>query len=138
MQSPPFRSAVIGALVWLGLCIVGSFVVLSRLGDYGSILQPLVGLVIGLLGAVSHALLCVSNRFRALGFLSRALLNWLCAYLPFTGLAILFTNFGMAKYNPDFWPQALRFMVFYTAGPMLLVAVLTAMLTTSRHRTDEA
>lgn len=138
MQNTRFKSAIIGAFIWLVLCIVGGFVALARLGDYGSIVQPLIGFVIGLLGAISHALLCVSHRFRALRFPMRALLNWLCAYVPFIGLVILFTNFNMAQYNPDFWLQTLRLVLLYTGGPMLLAAFLVAMLTPSARRKDEA
>jgi hypothetical protein len=131
------KSAIIGSVIWIVLCIVGGFVALARLGDYGSIVQPLIGFVIGLLGALSHALLCMTNRFRALRFPRRALLNWLCAYIPFTGLVIFFTNFGMIQYNPDFWPKTLRFMLFHTGGPMLLAAFLVAMLTPSARRKDD-
>lgn len=138
MQDPPLRSGSIGTLIWLGSCIVGGFVVLARLQEYGSIVQPLIGLVMGLLGAVSHALLCASARFRNLGFLRRALLNWVCAYVPFTAIAITLTNFGMAKYNPDFWTQGLKLIVLYTGFPMLLVATLTAILTSSKRLPDTA
>ncbi len=134
MQGPPFRSGLIGALVWLGVCIVGGFVVLAYLQEYGSIVQPLVGLVMGLLGAVSHALLCASARFRNLGFLRRALLNWVCAYLPFTVIAMVLMNFNMAQHNPDFWSGLLKFMALYTGCPMLVVATLTAILTSSKRR----
>lgn len=137
MENRRFRSAIIGALIWLTLFIVGGYVVLVRLGEYGSIVQLLIGFVIGLLGAISHALLCVSNRLRALSLPSRALLNWLCAYVPFIGLVIIFTNFNMAQYNPDFWLQTLRLVLLYTGGPMLLAAFLVAMLTPSAHREDE-
>lgn len=132
------KSAIVGSAIWLALSIIASFVVLSRLGEYGSIVQPLIGFVIGLLGAISHALLCVSHRFRAQWFPIRALLNWLCAYVPFIGLVILFTNFGMIQYNPDFWPKTLRFMLFHTGGPMLVAAFLVAMFTPSGDRTDQA
>lgn len=138
MQSPHFKSAIIGAFFWLTLCTVGGFVALVRLGDYGSIVQPLIGFVVGLLGAISHSLLCVSHRFRALRLPRRALLNWLCTYVPFIGLVIFFTNFGMIQYNPDFWPKTLRLMLFYTGGPMLLAAFFVAMLTPSTRRKNEA
>jgi hypothetical protein len=120
-------------LLWLSIFIAGSFVVLSRLGDYGSIVQPLAGLVMGSLGAASHALLCLSARFRALGFLRRALLNWLCAYVPFIAIAAVLINFRMAEHNPDFWASVLRIMVLYTGCPMLVIAVLTAIFTSSRR-----
>jgi hypothetical protein len=138
MQDTRFRSAIIGALIWLTLCIAGGYAALVHLGGYGSIVQLLIGFVIGLLGAVSHALLCVSHRFHALRLPSRALLNWLCAYVPFIGLVIIFTNFNMAQYNPDFWLQPLRLVLLYTGGPMLFTAFLVAMLTPSARRKDEA
>lgn len=138
MKDTRFRSAIIGALIWLTLFIVGGYVVLARLGEYGSIVHLLIGFVIGLLGAISHALLCASNRFRALRLPSRALLNWLCAYVPFISLVIIFTNFNMIQYNPDFWRQTLRLVFLYTGGPMLLAAFLVAMLTPSARRKDEA
>jgi len=138
MQGTPFRSGFIGALIWLGICIVGGFVILARLQEYGSIVQPLIGLVMGLLGAVSHALLCASARFRNLGFLRRALLNWVCAYVPFTAIAMVLMNFKMAQYNPDFWAGLLKFMALYTGCPMLLVATLTAILTSSKRRPGAA
>jgi len=136
MQGTPFRSGFIGVLIWLGICIAGGFVVLARLQEYGSILQPLIGLVMGLLGAVSHALLWASARFRNLGFLRRALLNWVCAYVPFTAIAMVLMNFKMAQYNPDFWVGLLKFMALYTGCPMLLVATLTAILTSSKRPPD--
>ncbi|MBI5461418.1 MAG: hypothetical protein HY941_04440 [Gammaproteobacteria bacterium] len=129
MQNQAVKSGLVGIVVWLLVCTVGGFVVLAQLRDYGSILQPVVGMAMGFLGAGTHALLCFSGRFRALGFLRRAFLNWLTAYLLFTALAILLTNFGAARFNPDFWPEFFRFMVLYTGGPMLLVAVLVALVT---------
>jgi hypothetical protein len=133
MLDPPVRAIVIGAALWLVLGIGAGFVVLARLGEYGSVLQLLVGAVAGALGAVSHAILCLFRPFQALGFLRRALLNWLCAYVPFAALALLLTNIRTASYNPKFWTEALWFLVFYTGGPMLLVAALVALLASTRR-----
>lgn len=133
MQNRAVKSCLVGIAVWLVVCTVGGFVALARLRGYGSILQIVTGGVMGLLGAGTHAMLCFSPRFRKLCFMRRAWLNWLAAYLLFTALAILLTNFGMARFNPDFWPEFFRFMLLYTGGPMLLVAVLVGLVTGIRR-----
>ena len=129
MQRRIIWSSVVGALMWLSLCVAGGFVVLARLGDYGSIIQPLIGAVMGLLGAVSHVLLSTSARFRRLGFLRRGVANWLCAYVPFVALAALFTNYQMAQFNADFWSHGAKILLLYTGAPMLCAALFVALIT---------
>jgi hypothetical protein len=130
-------SSVVGALVWLIVCVAGGFVVLARLGDYGSIIQPLIGAVMGLLGAVSHVLLSTSTRFRRLGVLRRGFLNWLCAYLPLVALAALFTNYQIAQFNADFWSEVAKVLLLYTGTPMLCLALLVALITSMRGSPSE-
>lgn len=115
--------------MWLIVCIAGGFVVLARLGDYGSIVQPLIGAVMGLLGALGHVLLSTSARFRRLGFLRRGFVNWLCAYVPLVALAALFTNYRMAQFNADFWSAGAKLLLLYTGAPMLGAALLVALVT---------
>ncbi len=138
MQRPIIRSSVVGALVWLIVCIAGGFVVLARLGEYGSVLQLLIAALMGLLGAVSHVLLSSSARFRGLGFLRRGFLNWLSAYLPLVAVAALFAKRGIAQNNPDFWPEAAKLLVLYTGTPMLCLALLVALITSMRGSPREA
>ena len=123
---------VVGALVWLVVCIAGGFVVLIRLRGYGSIVQPLIGAVMGLLGAVSHVLLSLAPRFRRLNFLQRGLLNWLSAYLSLVAYAALLVNFKMAEYNPNFWPELAKLLLLYIGTPMLCLALLVSLITGSR------
>jgi hypothetical protein len=132
------RSVVVAMLVWLLTCTIGGFVTLARLGDYGSIAQPIIGVVMGVLGALSAVLLNRSSRFRSFGLVRRALLNWLSAYLPFAALAIAFTNFKLIPYSSNFLQEAIRFFGIYTALPMLVVALLASTLSGLVGRKNEA
>lgn len=132
MQGPLIRSMVVGALVWLVVCVVGGFVALTRLGDYGSILQILIGAAMGLFGAVSHILLSVIPWFRRLSFLRRGLLNWLAAYSLLVAYAALLVNFKMANYNPNFWPEMAKLLLLYIGTPMLCLALLVSLITSTR------
>ena len=132
MQRPFIWSSVVGAFVWLVVCIASGFVVLARLGEYGSVIQLLIGAVIGILGALAHVLLSLFDRFRRLGFLGRGFLNWLFAYLPLVAIGALFTNYEIAQTNPSFWPEAAKLLLFYTGTPMLGLALLVALITSMR------
>ncbi len=123
---------VVGALVWLVVCVAGGFVVLARLGDYGSIVQLLIGAAMGLFGAASHILLSAIPRFRRLNLLQRGLLNWLSAYLLLVAYAALLVNFKMAEYNPNFWPEMAKLLLLYIGTPMLCLALLVALITSTR------
>ncbi|HSG65678.1 MAG TPA: hypothetical protein VLD39_11790 [Gammaproteobacteria bacterium] len=129
MQRPSIWSSVFGALLWLVVCIAGGFVMLARLGEYGSVVQLLIGTVMGVLGALTHVLLPISDRFRRLGFVRRGLLNWLSAYLLLLVIAALLTNYELARTNPGFWPEAAELLLLYTGAPMLCLALLVALLT---------
>ena len=132
MQAPMVRSMVVGALVWLVVCIAGGFVVLAQLRGYGSVVQILIGAVMGLLGAVSHVLLSLFPRFRRLNFLWRGLLNWLSAYLALVTYAALLMNFKVAEYDPNFWPELAKLLLLYIGTPMLCLALLVALITSTR------
>lgn len=137
MQRPFIWSSVVGALVWLIVCISSGFVVLARLGEYGSVIQPLIGAVMGFLGALTHVLLSLFDRFRRLGFVGRGFLNWLFAYLPLVAIGALFTNYKIAQTNPNFWPEAAKLLILYTGAPMLGVALLVALITNMKGGPDE-
>ena len=138
MQRPIIWSSVVGALVWLIVCIAGGFAVLARLGEYGSIIQLLIAALMGFLGAASHVLLSASARFRSLGFLRRGFLNWLSAYLPLVAVAALFANHRIAQNDPDFWPEVAKLLILYTGAPMLFLALLVALITSMRGSPREA
>ena len=123
--------------MWLIVCVAGGFVVLARLGDYGSIIQPLIGAVMGLLGAVSHVLLSTSARFRRLGFLRRGFVNWLCAYVPLVALAALFTNYQMAQFSADFWRDGAKILLLYAGTPTLCAALFVALITSTTGSPSE-
>ncbi len=137
MQRLFIWSSVVGALVWLIVCISSGFVVLARLGEYGSVIQPLIGAVMGLLGALTHVLLSLFDRFRRLGFVGRGFLNWLFAYLLLVAIGALFTNYKIAQTNPNFWPEAAKLLILYTGTPMLGVALLVALITNMKGGPDE-
>ena len=118
--------------MWPVVCIAGGFVVLARLGEYGSVVQLLIGLVMGFLGAASHILLSAFSRFRRLSFLQRGFLNWLCAYLPLVAIAALLVNFKIAESNPSFWPEMAKLLLLYIGTPMLCLALLVSMFTSMR------
>lgn len=118
--------------MWLVVCIASGFVVLARLGDYGSIVQILIGAVMGFLGAVSHVLLSLFPRFRHRNFLWRGLLNWLSAYLALLAYAALLVNFKMSEYNPNFWPELAKPLLLYIGAPMLCLALLAVLITSTR------
>lgn len=132
MQGPIVKSIVVGSLVWLVVCIAGGFVVLARLGEYGSVVQLLIGVVMGLLGASSHVVLSAFPQFRRLSFLQRGLLNWLSAYLPLVAIAALLVNFKIAESNADFWPETAKLLLLYIGAPMLCLALLVALITSMR------
>jgi hypothetical protein len=114
------------------VCVAGAFVVLARLGDYGSIVQILIGAAMGLFGAVSHILLSGIPRFRRHNFLQRGLLNWLPAYMLLLAFVALLADFKTAKYNPTFWPELATLVLLYIGTPMLCVALLVALITSTR------
>jgi hypothetical protein len=137
MQTSGVRSAIVGSLIWLLVCLVASFVVIARLGDYGSIAHLLVGLGLGLTGAISHAVLSASVVFRSRDTIRRALLNWLLGYSIFVAIALLLLNLGAKVNNPRFWMETFKFFVVYTGGPMLLLSFVVAWSTCQR-RSDSA
>ena len=133
MQGPPARSAVIGAFLWLATSIATGLGAVAYLGDYGSVLQLLTGAVIGALGAVAHIAVCLVPRLRPLGFMRRALLTWLLAYLPFLALVMLLANPAVSpQSNASFWREAFMLLVVYTGLPMLALAILVALVTSTR------
>ena len=96
-------------------------------------LQLLTGSVIGALGAVAHIAVCLVPGLRQLGFMRRALLMWLLAYLPFLALAVVLVNPAMSsQWNASFWREAFMLLVPYTGLPMLALAILVAFVTSTR------
>ena len=133
MQGPPARSAVIGALLWLATGIATGYGAVAYLGDYGSVLQLLTGAVIGALGALAHVAVCLVPGLRQPGFMRRALLTWLLAYLPFLALAVVLVNPAKSsQWNASFWREAFMLLVPYTGLPMLILAILVAFVTSTR------
>ena len=132
MQGPPARSAVIGALLWLIVSVATGYAAVAYLGDYGSVLQFLTGIVIGTLGAVAHIAVCLVPRLRPLGFMRRALVTWLLAYLPFVALALVLTPAKSSQWDANFWSAAFKFLVPYTGLPMIALAILVAFVTSTR------
>jgi hypothetical protein len=133
MQGPPGRSAVIGALLWLIVSVATGYAVVVYLGDYGSVLQLLTGAVIGTLGAVAHIAVCLVPRLRPLGFMRRALVTWLLAYVPFIALALILINPARAsQWNASFWSEVVKILVPYTGLPMIALAILVAFVTSTR------
>jgi hypothetical protein len=132
MQTSGVRSAIVGSLIWLLVCVVASFVVIARLGDYGSIAHLLVGLGLGLTGAISHAVLSASAAFRSRDTIRRALLNWLLGYSIFVAIALLSLNLGAKVNSPRFWIETFKFFVVHTGGPMLLLSFVVAWATRQR------
>lgn len=138
MQGPLIRSSVVGALVWLVVCIAGAFAVLQRLGEYGSVLQLLIGTVMGVLGALAHLLLSAFDGFRRLGFLRRGLLNWLCAYLALVAVGAIVSYPKAPPGDPADWQGLAKLLLLYTGAPMLVLAVLVALVTSSTRREGHA
>lgn len=128
-QNCVMRSIAIGLLTWLILATGGGFVALAWLGEYGSVAQPLIGATMGALGAVTHGVLWAFPRFQSLSLLHCALANWTCGFLLFLAIAAALTNFGNARFNPDFWPELMRFVLLWVGCPMLALSVLVAALT---------
>jgi hypothetical protein len=137
VQTSGVRNAIVGSLIWLLVCLVAGFVVIARLGDYGSIAHMLVSLGLGLTGAISHAVLSASAAFRNRDTIRRALLNWLLGYSIFVAIALLMLNLGPKVNNPRFWMETFKFFIVYTGGPMLLLSFLVAWITRQR-RSDSA
>ncbi len=134
MQGPGTRSSVVGALIWLILCIAGAFVVLQRLGEYGSVLHLLIGAAMGVLGALAHILLSAFNSFRRLGFLRRGLLNWLCAYLALVAVGAMFSYPKAPPSSSADWQALAKLLFLYTGAPMLVLAVVIALVTSTTRR----
>jgi Kef-type K+ transport system membrane component KefB len=126
MPTSGIRSAVVGSLIWLLVCSVAGYVVVARLGEYGSIARLLVGVGLGLAGAISHAALSASAAFRSSGIIRRALLTWLVGYSAFVAIAIFLLNPAAKMNSPRFWPEAFKFYVVNTGGPMLLLSLVVA------------
>ncbi len=132
MRVSVLTSVVIGSLVWIVVCIAGGFVVLARLGEYGSVVQLLIAAAMGLLGAFSHAVLSAFSGFRRLGVVKRGLLNWLVGYLPLVAMSALFVNVRIAESSPDFWPEMAKLLLLYIGTPMLFLALLVSLVTGTR------
>ena len=126
---PGVRRAIVGSIIRVLVCFVASLVVIARLGDYGSIVQLLIGLGLGVTGAISHAALSASAAFRSRGTIRRALLNWLIGYSIFAAIALPLLNPWANAGTPEFWMEAFRFFVVYTGGPMLLLSFVVAWAT---------
>jgi hypothetical protein len=47
-------------------------------------------------------------------------------------MGALFTNYKIARTNPDFWPEAAKLLLLYTGTPMLCFALLVALITSMR------
>lgn len=138
MQGPAFRSALIGGAAWLLISLVVGWNAVHWAGARGSVLQFLTGAVVGAFGALAHVTVCLTSRFRAFGFLRRALITWLLAYLPFFALALLlFDPAKSAKWDPHFWRTVSMFLGPYTGLPMALLAVLVAFITSTPARRAE-
>jgi hypothetical protein len=123
------RSAIVGSLIWILVCLIASLVVIARLGDYGSIVQLLFGLGLGVTGAISHAVLSASAAFRSRDTIRRALLNWLLGYSIFLAISLTLLNPWVNAGTPEFWVEAFKFIVVYTGGPMLLLSFVVALAT---------
>ena len=134
---PGMRSAIIGTLIWIPVCLVAGLVVVARLGDYGSIAHLLFGLGIGLSGAISHAVLSASAAFRSRGTIRRALLNWLLGFSIFVAAVLFLLNPWAKAGTPEFWTEVFTFFVVDTGGPMLLLSLVVAWATRQR-RSDSA
>ena len=132
MQGPPARSAVIGALLWMIVSVATGYAAVAYLGDYGSVLQLLTGIVIGTLGAVAHIAVCLVPRLRPLGFMRRALVTWLLAYLPFVALVFVLTPAKSTQWDASFWSEVFKVLVQYTGFPMFALAILVAFVTSTR------
>lgn len=131
MQGPRTRSLVVGALLWLVVCVAGAFVVLARLGDRGSVLPLLAGIAMGVLGALTHVILSSFRGYRRLGFFRRGLLNALCTYLPLVATgAALQASWGF-RLRPGDLPELARILVLYTGAPLLALALLVALVTSA-------
>jgi len=138
MQGPLLKSVVVGAVVWLVVCIAGGIAAVARLAEYGSVVQLLIGLAMGLFGAASHTVLCAIPRFRRLNIWQRGLLNWLSAYLPLLAFGALFLNLKMAEQNPGYWPELAKIVLLYVGTPMLCLALLVSLMTSTRASPDGA
>jgi hypothetical protein len=132
MQAASVHNAISGSLTWLSVCLVAGFVAVARLGDFGSIAHLLMGLGVGLAGAVSHALLSSSGAFRRCGVVRRALINWLSGYLVFAAVALLLLAPKANADHPQFWIEIFRFFVLYTGAPMLVLSFVVAWTTRQR------
>lgn len=128
------RASVVGAVIWLAGCIVGGFAVLHRLGEYGSVLHLLIGVAMGITGALSHVLLSAIAGFRRLGFVRRGLLNWLCAYSALVVVGAMVSYPKASALSPAEW-LALAKQVFLPIGAaMVVLAMLVAIVTSKAKR----
>jgi hypothetical protein len=133
MPTSGVGSAIVGSLIWLVVCAVTGFVVVVRLGDYGSIAHLLVGLGLGVAGAFSHAVLSASEAFRSRDTIRRALLNWLLGYGIFVAIAFFLLDLGAKANHPRFWRESFTFFVLHTGGPMLMLSFVVAWSTRRRR-----
>lgn len=138
MQGPVVRSCVVGALIWLIVCVVGAFAVLQRLGEYGSVFHLLTGIAMGAFGAFAHLLLSARRGFRRLGFIRRGLLNWLCAYIALLAVGVMLSYPRILSVGGGDWEALARPLFLYTGAPMLALAVLVAIVTSDTRRQRDA
>jgi hypothetical protein len=92
----------------------------------------------GVLGALAHLLLSAFDGFRRLGFLRRALVNWLCAYLALVAVGAIVSYPKVPARSPAEWQMLARLLLLYTGAPMLALAVLVAIVTSKIRRKGEA
>lgn len=133
-----FTDKFLGVVTWLAVCIAGAFAALQRLGEYGSVLQLLIGAAMGIVGALAHVVLSAFSGFRRLGFLRRGLLNWLCGYVALVGVGAALGIPRSLPSTPAYWQGFARFYLLYTGAPMLALSVLVALLTSATHHQSDA
>jgi len=80
---------LLAPLLWLGGCSLVGFLVAVLYREHGAIVFAILGVAIGLCGAVTHvALLCVS-RFRSLLPRYQSVVVWACAVGAFLALGVV-------------------------------------------------
>lgn len=95
-----WRRPLVAATLWMLLGSAAGWAAAYTIAEHGSIVFIGVGVAIGVVGAVAHAGVLQSPRFRVAGLLAQALLLWLATLAL---LVLVAVAGGLVGYLERFW-----------------------------------
>ena len=122
-ESIQWRQVFGTAVLWFASCSLVGLLVAAISGEHGSILFAMLGVTIGSCGAVSHAALLFSTRFKRLPVLWQYMVVWLAAM----------TGFFVVGAALSWSPREILVLSLYVAVPALVIAFATTRTLAGKH-----